>query len=84
MRAVRKTGAPPLEDGTATAMPMDRAKLEAFAQKAIADVGSTLTTLMCSLGGSAWVVQGFCNAESAPACDDLLMTCKRCARWSQG
>ena len=49
MRAVRKTGAP-LEDGTATAMPMDRAKLEAFAQKAIADVGSTLTTLMCSLG----------------------------------
>ena len=34
----------------ATAMPVDRAKLEAFAQKAIADVGSTLTTLMCSLG----------------------------------
>lgn len=50
MHAAQKTEAP-LEDGTmAAAMPVDRAKLEAFAQKAIADVGSTLTTLMCSIG----------------------------------
>jgi SAM-dependent methyltransferase len=34
----------------ATAMPIDKAKLEAFAQKAIGDVAGTLATLMCSLG----------------------------------
>jgi SAM-dependent methyltransferase len=34
----------------ATAMPINRAKLEAFAQKAIGDVAGTLTALMCSLG----------------------------------
>jgi len=50
MHAAWKTGAP-LEDGTMSmAMRVDRAKLVAFAQKAIADVGSTLTTLMCTLG----------------------------------
>jgi 2-polyprenyl-3-methyl-5-hydroxy-6-metoxy-1,4-benzoquinol methylase len=34
----------------ATAMPMNKEKLQAFAQKAIGDVGGTLTVIMCSLG----------------------------------
>jgi 2-polyprenyl-3-methyl-5-hydroxy-6-metoxy-1,4-benzoquinol methylase len=34
----------------ATAMPINKEKLQAFAQKAIGDVGGTLTAIMCSLG----------------------------------
>ena len=34
----------------ATTVPINRTKLEAFAQKAIGDVGSTLAALMCSVG----------------------------------
>lgn len=34
----------------ATAVPIDRDKLQAFAQKAIGDVGGTFTAIMCSIG----------------------------------
>jgi SAM-dependent methyltransferase len=49
----------------ATAMPINREKLQAFAQKAIGDVGGTLTVLMCSLGDRLGLFKALATGGSA-------------------